>query len=310
MKLLRLYNQNRGKIWTIIAIIIFILMMISLLNKVYEERNQQEMEQAEMEETPKYEKESETMVTGGNVGKEVREDFGDLISNFLTYCQNHEPEKAYGLLSEDCKEILYPTEEIFNKQYYESRFSSGPKRFSFQSYTSSDTYIYMIKIFPDMMATGMGTAEQYIQDYISIIKENENYKLNVNGFIGRININKKETKNNITIEVNKREIYMDYSIYAIKIKNDSENTILLDSRNKTNTMYVVDRNKIKFKAMLHENIDTDFEIASGEEKEIKVKFSDSYKEKIPIDQIVFSDIHTDINANEEEEILKMEINLK
>ena len=40
-KLLRFYNQNRKKLWFIVAIIVFVLIIIQLLNNVAKQQNQE-----------------------------------------------------------------------------------------------------------------------------------------------------------------------------------------------------------------------------------------------------------------------------
>lgn len=295
--LLRLYNQNRTKVIITIIIIIFIFIIISLFNLLAKNQNEEKIMQAQnidYENTYKYYNESKSMVSGGTVSEVNKNKFGDLLNSFLSYCQNHESEKAYGLLSKECKEIMYPTVQVFEKQYCDTKFPNK-KRYSFQSWTASDTYIYMVKIFDDMLSTGTGSAQKYIQEYISIVQEGENYKLNVNGLVGKINIGKQKNTEGIIINVKDRYVYMDYGVYTMKIKNNTENTILLDSRRETNTTYVVDENDNKYEALLYEILDDDLIIKPGEEKQIKIKFSDAYQEKNKIKKVVFSDVYFNTN---------------
>ena len=42
-KLLRFYNQNRKKLWFIVAIVVFVLIIIQLLNNVAKQQNQEEI---------------------------------------------------------------------------------------------------------------------------------------------------------------------------------------------------------------------------------------------------------------------------
>lgn len=298
-KLFRLYNQNRKKVWLAIIVFIFAIIIIKTLNSMYREKSLSQEETNTYANTTqnqtKYENQSKSLVSGGSVSESYKEKFGNLIDNFLTYCKNHEPEKAYGLLSEDCKNAMYPNEQIFEQQYYSSKFK-GEKKYSFQSWTSTDTYIYLVKIFNNMLATGMGDSENYIQDYISVVKENDTYKLNVNGFVGKIKRNAEKSKDGLTIKINYSEIYMDYELVNITIKNDTENTVLLDSRKNTESMYLLDYNKNKFISMAYENMEDDFIINPGEEKKINLKFCNPYREKMPTTEYVFSDI--EMNADE------------
>ena len=119
---------------------------------MYKENNEQNNIIAEniAENNVNYENQSKSLISGGTVSETHQDEFGKLLDSFLTYCKNHEPEKAYGLLSQDCKNILYPNEKVFEQQYYKGKFSSE-KKYSFQSWTSKETNIYLVKIFKNML---------------------------------------------------------------------------------------------------------------------------------------------------------------
>ena len=194
MNIFRWYNQNRGKFWATILVIVFLLLIIYTLNYLYkvqdQERNNRIAEnssnitnstQENVVQNPNR-KQNQSMVSGGTVPEGYEDIFSDLINNFFTYCKNHEPEKAYDLLSTDCKEILYPNVQIFTDQYYKNKFSTE-KLYSFQSWTSKEMFIYQVRIYNNMLATGQGSDQQYIQDYVSVVNDNGEYKLNVDGFL-------------------------------------------------------------------------------------------------------------------------------
>ena len=65
------------------------------------------------------------MVSGGVVSESKQNTYGNLIDEFFTYCINKEPEKAYDLLSSDCKKVLYPSEKIFETLYYNEKFNGN-----------------------------------------------------------------------------------------------------------------------------------------------------------------------------------------
>ena len=298
-KLIRWYNQNRGKVWLLVGAIIFLILIIYTLNNLYkaeDERvaNQIFQNEAENQKTAttqnEYTKQSQSMVSGTTIPEQYKKTFGDLIDSFFTYCKNHEPEKAYDLLSVDCKEILYPNEQIFEEQYYKNKFSTE-KLYSFQSWTSEELYIYQVKIFNNMLATGQGSDQQYIQDYVCIVNDNGEYKLNVGGFLGVIARNKEQTQNGITIKIDSSEIYMDYEILNVFITNNTKNTVLLDSKTETDSVYAQDTNDIKFEAMLYENTDEELEIQPWSQQNIKIKFSNSYREGNNMQSIIFSDVY-------------------
>ena len=147
-KLIRFYYQNRIKVWAMIFGIIFIFAIIQVLNisasNKLKEQNKEIKEETTSKNVVSYDNESEAMISKDKVPEKYRNDFGDLINQFFTYCIKHQPELAYNLISEETKENLYPTEQLFEELYYSEKFN-GDKQFSFQSWiTAGKLYIYQV----------------------------------------------------------------------------------------------------------------------------------------------------------------------
>lgn len=301
-KLLKFYNQNRKKIWFIVAIVAFLLVIIQLLNTVAKKQNEEELERMQNSENQEttlnnvvsYDKQSEAIISGDNVSRNVRNINGELLDKFLTYCVNHNPEEAYKLLSTDIKNNMYKTEEIFESLYYQSKFE-GNKQYLFQAWTtrndSSNTY--QIKIFDDILSSGKANSD-YIEDYVTVVKENDTYKLNINNYIGKVRVNsaisKVKQEESILMQVENQYIYKDYQIFDIIIRNDSNNTIILDTRENTKGTYAVDSNGIKYEAVLYENNINDLIIEPNQVKKIQIKFNIVNRDDLEIKNINFDNI--------------------
>ena len=298
-KLLQLYNQNRLKVWAIILASIFIIVLIQLLNNFAKEENDNKKISNENEETTQnvvsYNQESESIVSSGKVSDKYKDKFGEIIDEFYTYCVNHQPEKAYQMLSVDTKNLMYPTQKLFEKLYYESKFD-GNKQYSFQSWSTYDQiYVYKVKIFDDMLSTGKSSDQDSIEDYITVVPDEDTFKLNINSYITRKEINKKDSNDIITAEVGVSDIYMNYQIYTIRLKNNTDKTIILDTRKKTNTTYITDERENRFYAMLYENKEEDMILKPQESKTIKIKFNVAYREELEIEKITFNNILTSLS---------------
>lgn len=289
-KLLRYYSQNRIKVWAIILAIVFIILIIQVLNNIAKKNNQSnDSQEATVSNEVSYENESKSIITEGSVPEIYREGFGNIIDEFYTYCINHQPEKAYELLAPDTKKVLYQSEQQFENLYYKEKFK-GDKDYSFQSWTSSssDIYIYQVKIFENMLSTGK--ANEYMEDYVTIVPVNDSYKLNINSYIGRREVNQKQSNDFITVEVSISDVYLDYEVYTLRIKNNTDHTILLDTRRKTNTTYITDQKNNKFESFLYENKEQDLVFEPQKSKTIQIKFNDSYRSNINITSMNFTDI--------------------
>lgn len=305
-RLLRFYNQNRMKIWALILGVIFILLVIQVFNSIArtnrEKQNREILEkETTLDNVVSYDKQSESIISEEDVPEQYREDFGNVIEQFFTYCIQHEPQKAYNLLSQDTINTLYPTEELFENLYYTEKFK-GNKEFSYQNWIKSGKlYIYQVKIFDNMLTTGKAN-NTYYEDYVTIVPEEGEYKLNINQLIGVKNIYQKYSSDELDITVKDSQVFMDYEIYSFEIKNKTDKTILLDSREDTDSTYLLDDVNNQYSALLYENNEEELILQPGETKTISIRFSDVYREGIVITQIHFSDIvldyHTYIAGNE------------
>ena len=299
--LIRMYNQNRIKIWIIVIGIIIAITLVQIINNAVKENNIEKnrnliAQEQEKYNNQKYTNESKSMVSGGVVSESKQNTYGNLIDEFFTYCINKEPEKAYDLLSSDCKKVLYPSEKIFEELYYNEKFN-GNKKYSFQSWSSSSEYIYLVKIYDNMLATGKDNTSNYLQDYVTIVDEgNSNYKISISSFIEIEPIEKSLSKDGISILIKESYVYMDYQVFNIEVSNTTNNTISLVDYSNNKSLCATDINGIEFNALLNENTEVDFIISSQKKKNIKIKFSNSYRVGNGIQKIKFSNIIKDYNS--------------
>lgn len=304
-KLIHIYNQNRKKIWMGVIVLVFGFAIIQILNQFSIEKNkkirEQNLNQIDSNSNSiekNYENESKSIVSDKTVSSNYRKDFGKVIDQFFTNCVNGRFQDAYDLLSSDCKEVLYPSQAIFEEQYCKNKFD-GDKTYSFQSWSSSKAYIYLVKIFENMLSTGISSTENYIEDYVTIVKENDQYKLNINNFVGKQKIEKKKETTKAKIEVENSKIYMEKEVYTVKITNKTENTISIASKQEEDSIYIVDENQIKFKCLLNEILDSNLLIEKGKARTIQLTFNNSYRDNIKIKKIVFTHLITNYKPNQQ-----------
>lgn len=299
-KIIRFYNQNRIAFWIIIVIIIFFIIILQLINHLVKVKNENKNTDMDINiSNTEYVQESTSIISGGSISKKHGQEYGKLIDNFLSSCIEHNYEIAYSYLSDDCKQNYYDSIEKFERLYCENKFE-GNKTYSFQLWSAGGENIYQVKIFNNMLSTGIESTNKYIEDFYTVVYENGNYKLNINGFIDSDNLNSGVSLNGITIKIEKINKYKEYFIYNVKIKNDTDNTILLDTRKKTNTTFLMTSNGTKLYALLYENLEKDLIVNSKEEKEIKIKFNVTYRNDIKIDSMNFTDIIDDYNKYKED----------
>lgn len=310
LKIVRLYNQNRRIVWLVVIIAIFCIAIISLVNKAYQEQSQANMEKLTQELTKKsqeenssdivdYEKAAEPLTSGENVHSSVRNEIQGVLEQFIKCVTNNQIQEAYSLLTKECKEIQYPSVENFEQSYC-SDISN--KTYDFQLWTSArSTYVYQVRFLDDMLSSGRDTSNNYLQDYITAIKQDGNYRLNINKLIKVTSLDKTTELHDIKFTLRKVETYLEYEYYEIEITNDSQKEIILDSREQDNSVYVQNSDGLKIRALLYENKEEDLKIDTGETKTIKIKFNNTYNGEKTIQCVGFSNVIYDQEAYQEDE---------
>ena len=131
------------------------------------------------------------------------------------------------------------------------------------------------------------------QDYITVIKNKDEKKLNINNYVGRNKSNKETNYKNIKVNITTIDTYMDYEIYNLSVQNNTKNTILLDTGNDVNSVYLLDSKNMKYQFFNNEIIQNTLIIKSEFANNIQIKFNNSYSLNRKIEKIVFSKLILD-----------------
>ena len=286
-RLIRWYNNNRKSIWTVVLTIVGVIALIQTLNNYY--KNNPKDISSSINSTTTYATNNYSVVTREEINETTFEESTDLIQEFFNYCNNKEIEKAYDLISTECKEELYPTIEDFKTKYYNRIFTEQKSYNPTLWITTQGRHTYRIEIMADLLATGKKD-DMPIEDYYTIIYEGGTYKLSISRYIGKEVINKTKTQNNIALNVLSKKMYMDYELYEIQIQNNKESKLIFNTKESTNSIYIQDENELKYIAFLNEIPNSELEISSGATKILEIKFNRGYKPTINIEKIVFGNI--------------------
>lgn len=292
-RFIRWYNQNRKSFWITIGIIILIIGVIQLINYFYKVRGEEQLKNPsnQIQNTVSNYNynhvevdDSHSSLTGEKISEDQETEIG-VIDNFINACNEKNLQGAYDLLTDECKEVMYPTLEDFEQAYYNQVFGNTRKNITVDNWIDN---IYKLDINEDFLSTGKYSKEDTIQDYITVEEIDNQYKLNINRYVGRKDIGKSKEDKNIRIEIEQTDIYMDYQIYKIKVTNNSENTILLDDGVDIEAMYIEDENGVQYTAYTHEINEGQLMVSPRETKELEIKYYSRYGSEKVIDKVVFS----------------------
>ena len=291
--LIRLYNQNRRKFWVIIITIFAIIVIGWRLIYYTTNRNTSR----EISQIPQVDTSNLNSITLSNeksaiTGKRTTIDQSGIetIDQFVSFCNSGNIQEAYNLLSNECKEQLYNELNEFQQTYYVPIFGKGNRSANIENWNGN---IYKVDLYEDALSTGRFNVENTLQDYITIVNDEQgNKKLNINGYIGRTTYDKTATEHNLEVKLLRKDAYMDYEIYTFDVKNNTEKTSILGRVNDAeNVSYLIDKNGLKYNAYVHEIPQNLLEILGKQEKTIQIKYFSEYSSSRKLKKLVFPKIY-------------------
>lgn len=305
-RFMRWYNQNRKTVWKLIGIIVIVIIVIQLINHYYKVRNEEELNSNNQTQNATTNStnnnynnvrvDDNNSVLSGSEMSSSQEEQIQIIDTFVDYCNKGDVESAYQLLTDECKQEMYPQLDNFVNSYYNETFANSEKDASVENWTGN---IYKVQIHENMLATGKYSKETTKQDYITVIEtEDEQYRLNINGYIERDEINKSKEDKQIKMTVKYADTYMDYAKYTIEITNNSNQTISLDDRANVESMYIRDDNGNHYPAYTHEINSAELQVSPRETKEVTIKYYSKYGSTKDINRLVFSKMILNYGAYE------------
>lgn len=301
-KLIRYFNQNRKKVFRICIIIVSFFLVLQFLNQRVKEEKQQEYENRLMANQM-----GQNLVS--QVGNPVENKIGEqakvneisqttttnilneesAIKQFISYCNEGKVTEAYSMLSENCREELFQTEEQFRKNYYESKFQTKKVSSLLSWINSSYGKTYRVRLYENLLETG-DNSDVAIEDYITVDKINDQYVLNINAYMGRTQLDKSSSAYGITITVRNKNVYNEYEQYNLTIQNGTDQVICLDPKENTSSTYLLggEDKKVTYTSYIHELTEENLVLQPGEVKTFNIKFNKSFNGRDTTSAIYFS----------------------
>ena len=265
-------NKNKisdlGKKLIIVAIVVFIATIIlSFTKNTSKDEDNNTVKEAY---TPR-----ETVIEGKDISEEQYESDTNVLNQFLEYCNNKQIEEAYNLISEDCKENIYKTIDVFKQSYYNPIFAEK-RAYNLQSWVSTDSYtVYRIRYTTDMLSTGKYQENNVYQDYITLIKNAESPKVSIGNFVLAEECDKKTEVNEISARIIKKVIYTEDEEYEIEVRNKTNKTIMLDSLNSTDNIKLIADSNLTYPTYISKIYKQDVILKPKDIKRIKLRFKKS-----------------------------------
>lgn len=288
-----IYQKVKSKINIVLFLILIVLLVGIIFSTLFGKNSEGENRIAE--ETSSY-RPYETVISGDNIDNTNYEKEESIISNFVEYCNNGQVAEAYNMLSSDCKEVLYPTRTDFEQKYYQPIFSTK-RIYNLQSWINEENYtVYRVRFIDDIMSTGNYEESDKYQDYITVINDEEDKQyLNINKYVAKEEIQDVMIETDeMNIQVQSIEQYIDYVEYTFSVKNKSNKTILMDTlEDVSDTMYITTKtNKKRSSNSTNLNI-LDLKIDPYNTEKIKIRYNKSLGTNDKDGEIHFSKVIKD-----------------
>lgn len=284
---IRRFFRKYGKILIVIFAIVAIIITIDRIIK-----NSNNLETPKTTLTPN----EPVLDIGGTVPKKVHSTVEEFVRKYVDYCNSGEYESAYAMISEDCKEEYFGS--VYNyKEYVKNKFYDK-REYALQSYsTFNNKYIYTIKLFDDILATGLTNSNYKYQEekIVASYDENKNIVISVGNFIEKNVIQSVQENEYLKADIKSQIIQYDFEEYKIKLTNRSNYTIIIQ-----NTEAEEDEIVINLGQELRKNeIQNDVILEPGENKTISLIFSKFYDDGDTTKELILTSIRV-VDDNGEE----------
>ena len=228
----------------------------------------------------------------------------EAIQKFVNFCNSRDLDSAFNMLTDDCKEQLYNnSKDEFANKYVNSLFDKKRSN-QINKWANSDGKLELYKVifYENPINTGKIDASNSKNDYITAVYSDGTYKLNINGFIKREEINSSKKNNFMQVKVLNRLVFVDYEIYNVNIKNDILVDLTLDNMDDNIKTYLQDTDGNYFRILNTEYSSESTRVSNESEANFALKFDRGYSSTSKkISKLVFSRVNI-INRMYREEV--------
>lgn len=220
---IRHFLKKNGKV---IAIVFLIWLSIFLLNYLLKHSPEK------YEPSTTYTMHTAVINTDSSVSKEIATSIEKLIEEYVGYCNEGNYQKAFNMLSEDCREHEYNNDVTAFMRHVLTKMPM-PRRYAIQDYSNitvggNIVYIYEVKFSEDFLATGLTDSQYlYTTDKFAFYYDENGLEMNVGNYI--FHEEPKRISENEYLKIDVTDRYVNYSIetYTVKVTNKSDYTIVI-----------------------------------------------------------------------------------
>ena len=150
-----------------------------------------------------------------------------VVKEYFDLCNSKQYEKAYNLITEDCKHYVFINDIENFKKYIDSIYDKN-KVYYLQNYSNVDnTYVYILGIMDDVEASGTTGGYKVYEERIALIKDNDTFKIACDNYIKNERIGAENEDAFLKVNVASKELSYTREEYNLTITNLTDNNIMI-----------------------------------------------------------------------------------
>lgn len=194
-----------------------------------------------------------------------------LIDEYVGYCNEGNYQKAFNMLSDDCRKYAYnDSVEDFADHVLKKMIT--PKEYSIQNYSNyGEYYIYEIKYIDNILATGLTNQTYNYSTEKIVLKKNKDgsYDMATGNFISYDKISNIAENDYIKVDIVDRIKRYSTETYSVKFTNRTDSTVVVADNFTGDEIELV----LPQEYRSLENVDTDIILQPGESKAVNLAFT-------------------------------------
>lgn len=280
----------------IILVAVLIWLIIFAINQLLKLRPKQETT------TTTYTPTVSVMDNTSKVPAKVASEIDKKIEEYVGYCNNGDFDKAYNMLSADCKKYAYDSNfELFQKHVL--KMMPTPKKYSIQDYSNEkNRYIYSVRYFEDFVSTGLtNSSYTYTEEKIVFTKDGNNLLMAVGDFMDYKTFDDATQETDyIRVEVLSDLVSYDTEKYTVKFINKTDNYIAICDSQVNNEVTISLKKEIRKPEKIEYVV-----LYPKQQKEVTFEFPKFYDDNDKVSSINFNSVRVlkkyyDLSSTEEE----------
>lgn len=269
----------------IILIGLMIWAVVFLLNLLIKHRT------VEPEAERSFEAHTSVMDSTKSTPKVMQKSIEDIVEEYIKYCNEGNYQKAFNMLSEDCREYGFDNNVSKFMNHVLVKMPT-PKKYALQDYSNINynggkIYIYEIKYLDDYLATGLtNSTYTYTSEKISFFEDEDgNIQMNVGNFIYYSDVKCISENDYLKLDVVNKTVNYSIETYKVKLTNRSNYTIVIADGQEEDEVALKLSNEVRKLSDINDII-----LKPGEEKELEWIFPKFIDDQDPSQAVILSSV--------------------